>query len=407
MKTDSIIRDEITGLPVLQSVFSIVDSHLQKGSSVGFLYFDVVQFHIIKEIYGRKKSEILLKSVGKAFSDLKGKFFREDDMVAIGGPGADYFAVLLISPPRRKNKFLESDLKIISQRLLQHLCSKARNDAKAAGIDEKIDFYTGYSMIYAEPGVSAERLVYEAQREAAMRAELDEIMVTFISNVTHELRTPLTCIKGYSETLLDGALENAELAKRWLEVINQEAKRLERLINDLSDISMIEAQQAKFFMAKTDVSELLQHIASVESQNTEKAQVSLKIECQAKLPLVLMDRDRISQVLVNLIDNAIKFSEPGSVVKLKAFIANESWLHIQVIDHGVGIPDTQLSRVFERFYKISKGHGVMETKGRGLGLAIAKRIAEAHRGTISVNSEVGKGSIFTLELPLDNGDDLS
>lgn len=394
------VRDELTGIPILRSVFHEVESHLAERDTVGFLYFDIVQFHLLKDTYGRAVSDTLLKTLGETLVRQRGKLFRDEDLVAVGGRGADYFVIFLFSPPRRKERFSQSDLKLISYRVLQKLTNILNEKASRLGIKEKIDFHSGYTVIARDPEISVERLVYEAQKEAALKSELDEILVTFISNVTHELRTPLTCIKGYAETLLEGAMDDRELARRWLGVIGEEAHRLERLINDLLDLSMIEAQQVEFHLEPTDLPAMARHTADVLMPHARKTGCTLEVHVAEGLPLVRADRDRLNQVLLNLVDNAIKYSPPGSAVTIRLSPRNAAWVVIEVVDRGTGIPDSQLSRIFERFYRVEKGRSARHG-GRGLGLAIAKRIVEAHGGDLTVESQMGEGSVFRMELPVD------
>lgn len=395
-----ILRDDLTGLPILASVLEQVEFYLQRRDQVGFLYFDVVQFHLLKETYGREVSESLLEELGQALARLRGKLFRDRDLVAVGGRGADYFVIFLFSPPRHKASFSQSDLKLISYRVVQKLTNLLNEKAAFLGVKEKIDFHSGYTVIVHDPESSVERLVYEAQKEAALKSELDEILVTFVSNVTHELRTPLTCIKGYAETLLEGALEDRDLARRWLQVIGEEAERLERLINDLLDVSMMEAQQVEFHFEPTDLVHLAQRTAEVLMPHASKSGVTLAVRGTDALPLVQADRDRLSQVLLNLVDNAVKYSPPGSEVTLRLGPGAPGWVFLEVLDRGTGIPAGQLSRIFERFYRVEKGRGARHG-GRGLGLAIAKRIVEAHGGDLSVESQMGSGSVFRLDLPVE------
>ncbi len=392
--------DDLTGLPILSSVLEQVEFHLQQREQVGFLYFDVVQFHLLKETYGRQVSDALLQALGETLTSQRGKLFRDRDLVAVGGRGADYFVIFLFSPPRHKDRFSHSDLKLISYRVLQKLTNILNEKASCLGVKEKIDFHSGYTVIARDPDTSVERLVYEAQKEAALKSELDEILVTFVSNVTHELRTPLTCIKGYAETLLEGALEDRDLARRWLEVIGEEAERLERLINDLLDVSMIEAQQVEFHPEPTDFGALARRTADVLLPHASKAGVTLEVQVEEGVPLVQADRDRLNQVLLNLVDNAIKYSPAGSSVTIRISQRSPGWLVVEVVDRGTGIPDSQLSRIFERFYRVEKGRGARHG-GRGLGLAIAKRIVEAHGGDLTVESQMGLGSLFRMELPLE------
>ncbi|CAN0499759.1 unnamed protein product, partial [Phaeothamnion confervicola] len=184
-----------------------------------------------------------------------------------------------------------------------------------------------------------------------------------------ELRTPLTCIKGYTETLLEGALEDTALARRWLNVINDEAQRLERLINDLLDLSMIEAHQVEMKFSLVDLVGILKHAAAILEPHGKKGKVSIRLDLPKKpAPLWHADEDRLSQVILNLIDNAIKYSPADGEVIVKLRTDKEK-ARIEIIDHGTGMPEEELPRIFERFYRVEKGSSA-SFGGRGLGLSI-------------------------------------
>lgn len=391
--------DPLTGLEILSSVYDKIDTQLWIREEVGFLYFDVVQFKHLESTYGRNACRILLKILGETLNQQRGKLFRDEDLVAIGGPGSDYFVIFLFSPPRRKETFAIHDLKLISYRVLQKLQNVLNEEAVKLGIREKIDFHTGYTILLPDPRIPVERLIYEAQKEAALKSQMEEIMAQFVSNVSHELRTPLTCIKGYVETLLEGAMNDEETCKKFLGVINDEAERLTRLINDLLDLSMIEAKQVEMHFKQIDVGKVVEDTITILHPFAQKKNVKVVVEIPSKADPVTADEDRIRQVLINLLDNAIKYSPPGGKVKIKVK-KNEKDLIVTVTDSGTGIPDNEMSRIFERFYRVEKGRSA-KLGGRGLGLAIAKHIIEAHGGTITVNSKLGKGSKFIFTLPTD------
>lgn len=399
MPTDLII-DKLTGLPLLSSVYEKVKEEMGSREEVGFLYFDVVQFSGLQQSYGWEVCESLLRSLGRTLKEQRGKLFRDQDLLAVGGPGADYFVIFLFSPPRHKKKFATHDLKLISYRILQKLTNIINEEGAKLGIKERIDFHSGYTVIIPDPQLNVERLVYEAQKEATLKSQVEEIMVQFISNVSHELRTPLTCIKGYAETLLEGAMNDPQLCTRWLTIISDEAQRLERLINDLLDLSMIETKQVQMRFKQVDISKVIQDTITVLHPYAQKQNVKMEVYIPRDLPLVNADEDRLRQVLTNLVDNAIKYSREGGKVKIKVN-RNEGEIRVTVIDNGVGIPENELNRIFERFYRVGKGRGAKHG-GRGLGLAIAKHIVEAHGGTIVARSNLGKGSRFIFTIPTED-----
>ncbi|AUG59083.1 two-component system histidine kinase PnpS [Acetivibrio saccincola] len=231
--------------------------------------------------------------------------------------------------------------------------------------------------------------------------KLDEMRREFVANVSHELRTPLTSIKSYSETLLEGALEDKETATKFLSVINSEADRMTRLVKDLLQLSRLDNNQMKWNITKFSLEKLVRDcIQKLEISANEKDQT---IECYkiGDVEDVEADRDRIEQVLINILSNAMKYTPKGG--KISIYVGKMySSVYVKVKDSGIGIPKEDLPRIFERFYRTDKARS-REMGGTGLGLAIAKEIIEAHNGEISVTSDIGKGTEFTIKLPVKCG----
>ncbi|TYQ14715.1 UNVERIFIED_CONTAM: two-component system sensor histidine kinase VicK [Acetivibrio alkalicellulosi] len=232
--------------------------------------------------------------------------------------------------------------------------------------------------------------------------KLEEMRREFVANVSHELRTPLTSIKSYSETLLDGALEDGEMAIKFLNVINSEADRMTRLVKDLLQLSRLDNDQMKWNMQFFSLENMVKDcIQKLQLASGEKKQ---NIECFTigEVNNVKADRDRIEQVVINILTNAIKYTPVEG--KITVYIGKMySNVYVKVIDSGIGIPKEDLSRIFERFYRTDKARS-REMGGTGLGLAIAKEIIEAHNGNISVSSEPGKGTEVTIKLPVEGVD---
>ena len=393
-------------IPFIPDILDKVASELKARHQAGFLYFDVVDFLSIRDKYGKEKSEQILQAIRSTLLGQKGRLFRDEDLVASGGASSDFFVVFLFAPPRRKEAFATSDLKLIATRVTQKLHNVMNDRAVELSINERLDMRSGYTVIDHDPELPISRLVYEARKEAALKSRLDEIMVTFVANVSHELRTPLTCIKGYTETLLEGAMEDPELTKRWLGTIYTEAQRLERLIKDLLDISMMEADQVDLSLSKCDLKALVQHTVSVLTPRAESQNIKIHVELPESAPDWILDHDRISQVLLNLIDNAIKYSDTDTNVHVRLYFSAER-ATIEVQDEGSGIKEAELAKIFDRFYRVEESRAT-RFGGGGLGLAIAKHLVDAHGGDLSVSSVFGEGSKFTMTLPrqLDwDGDD--
>ena len=390
------MEQELT-IPFIPDILDKVASELKARHQAGFLYFDVVDFLSIRDKYGKEQSEEILGALRSTLLGQKGRLFRDEDLVACGGAASDFFVVFLFAPPRRKEAFATSDLKLIATRVTQKLHNVMNDRAVELEMNERLEMRSGYTVIDHDPELPISRLVYEARKEAALKSRLDEIMVSFVANVSHELRTPLTCIKGYTETLLEGAMEDPELTRRWLGTIYTETQRLERLIKDLLDISMMEADQVDLSISRCDLKALVEHTASILVPRAEKAGIKIHVELPETAPTWLLDHDRISQVLLNLVDNALKYSSEGTNVYIKLFFSAES-ATIEVQDEGAGIKEGELPKIFERFYRVEESRAT-RFGGRGLGLAIAKHLVDAHGGDLSATSVFGEGSKFTMTLP--------
>lgn len=219
----------------------------------------------------------------------------------------------------------------------------------------------------------------------------------FVANVSHELRTPLALIKGYVETLIDGARNDPQVALKFLQTIEKHADRLTFLIEDLLTVSQLESGQV---VMNREPAGLRGQVARVLEDLRDRAaarQMSLHNLVPEELA-VRADVDRVQQVFFNLVDNAVKYGRPGGRVELSARPAEPGWVEIRVADDGPGIPVEARERVFERFYRVDAARS-REQGGTGLGLSIVKHIVQAHGGEVRVESEPGKGAAFTFRLP--------
>ncbi|MFC4075755.1 two-component system histidine kinase PnpS [Salinithrix halophila] len=225
---------------------------------------------------------------------------------------------------------------------------------------------------------------------------LEKLRTEFVANVSHELKTPVTSLRGFTETLLDGAAEDPEMRQEFLEIIQNESLRLERLISDLLDLSKIESRKVRLDLEEITIHELVPPIVKTVEEQIRKRELSFELNLGNNFT-VQVDKDRFSQVLVNLLSNAMAYTPAGGKIGLSAGEDEKCWW-IRVVDTGIGIPEEDLPRIFERFYRVDKARS-RESGGTGLGLAIVKHLVEAHQGTIHVESQVGKGTTFTLCFP--------
>ncbi len=229
--------------------------------------------------------------------------------------------------------------------------------------------------------------------------KLENMQKEFVANVSHELRTPLTTIKSYAETLLDGALEDKDIATGFLQVINRESDRMTTLIQDLLELSKLDNQKSAFKRCPLDLAELV--FNSVESYriHAQKKNQDLVIAPMQHAAITLGDSERIEQVLKNLLSNAVKYSGEHAEIHVQ-LDTTDTYHKISITDTGMGIPEEDMAHIFERFYRVDKARS-RAMGGTGLGLAIAKEIMELHHGRIGVESVFGKGTTFSLYFPVE------
>lgn len=250
-----------------------------------------------------------------------------------------------------------------------------------------------------EPG-----LLLVLQDVTAIR-RLERMRSEFVANVSHELKTPVAAVKGFAETLLAGAINDPETAQSFLTIIHDESERLNRLIGDILELSKIESRRSPLQFSPVDLQAFMERLVGFMS--TEAAKKNIRLDWQVEEGLfVEADEDRLGQILLNLLQNGINYTPDGGSVRVKAEVVEsgdpengEERVRITVSDTGIGIPKKDLPRIFERFYRVDKARS-RSSGGTGLGLSIVKHLAELHHGSIRVESTVGVGSHFILELPL-------
>jgi two-component system phosphate regulon sensor histidine kinase PhoR len=225
---------------------------------------------------------------------------------------------------------------------------------------------------------------------------LERVRTEFVANVSHELRTPLTSIRGYLETLLDGALEEPGNARRFLEVVHTHAGRLSRLVDDLLQLSDLETGKVALKPAPVILHAVAEDVLAIFEQQAAQQQLALCNQVPPGL-CVQADRDRLIQILVNLVDNAVKYTPAGGQVVMGA-AGREGQAEVSVRDTGSGIPSTDLPRLTERFYRVDKARS-RQLGGTGLGLAIVKHLVQAQGGELRIESELGKGTSVRFTLP--------
>jgi signal transduction histidine kinase len=235
-------------------------------------------------------------------------------------------------------------------------------------------------------------------RSVSKEMALAHLKADFVSNVSHELRTPLALIRLYAETLELGRITTEEKKDEYYCIIRKESERLTALINNILDFSRIEAGRKEYDFRDTDIAELVRNTLDAYRYQIEQQGFAFEQSIDSSLPRVRVDREAIARALVNLVNNALKYSANEKFLGVKLYRAND-FLKLEVVDRGVGITRREQSKIFEKFYRTCDPL-VHDTKGSGLGLSLVRHITQAHGGEVQVESTPGKGSKFTLSLPL-------
>jgi signal transduction histidine kinase len=226
---------------------------------------------------------------------------------------------------------------------------------------------------------------------------LEKVRQDFVANVSHELRTPVASIKGYAETLLNGAMEDKQALIEFLTTIHDNSDRLVNLINDLLDLSRIESGRMKIVPVPMGAAPVIRRCLSILEKTIQDKKLSVSMDVPENLSKVLADEARFSQVVLNLLDNAVKYTAEGGSIGIKA-LSSDKMIQFDVTDTGIGIPEQDLPRIFERFYRVDKARS-RDQGGTGLGLSIVKHIVLSHGGEVWASSQLGHGTTFSFTLP--------
>ncbi len=229
--------------------------------------------------------------------------------------------------------------------------------------------------------------------------KLETMRQEFIANVSHELKTPLTSIKGYAETLLTGAINDSANAYNFLKIIEKNSNQLEMLIEDILSIAKLESTRNELLKQPTAIKMLVQEILLDYELEANQHHIILQNAIDDNLPLISLDKEKIATAIKNLIENAIRYNKPHGSVTIRGTI-DASKFHLTIEDSGIGIPEKEQERIFERFYRVDKGRS-RHMGGTGLGLSIVKHVIKAHNGSVLVSSELGKGSTFFISIPIE------
>ncbi|MEA1971605.1 MAG: ATP-binding protein [Thermodesulfobacteriota bacterium] len=227
---------------------------------------------------------------------------------------------------------------------------------------------------------------------------LEEARADFVANVTHEIKTPLTAILGFIETLEEGAIDEKETARKFLQIIHKHAERLNRLVDDLLVISAAELGEMSFSFENVSLDGVIENVLPVIETRASEKGLDLEKEIPDDLPLIWGDRDRLHQILLNVLDNAVKFTPDAGKILIKTLDGKDGNIYVKISDTGIGIPKSEIPRLGERFYRVDKARS-RELGGTGLGLSIVKHLMTAHGGRIEIESQLGKGTTVSLIFP--------
>ena len=237
-----------------------------------------------------------------------------------------------------------------------------------------------------------------ALRDISRIKKLERVRADFVANVTHEIKTPLAAILGFIETLRDGAIDEKETAQHFFEIIQKHAERLNRLVDDLLVISNTEMGEMRFSFESVSLDGIIDNILPVIEPMALKKEIHIETDMPVNLPPIRADRDRLNQIVLNILDNAVKFTSHGGAISIRGVGRNDGMVAVMISDTGIGIPQGEIPRLGERFYRVDKTRS-RELGGTGLGLSIVKHLMAAHQGRMEISSQPGRGTTVSLIFP--------
>ena len=265
------------------------------------------------------------------------------------------------------------------------------------GDDHPVMMDVTISAVQGEEG--GERKTILVFHDVTRLKKLERVRTDFVANVTHEIRTPLTAIIGFVETLLQGAVDDPQTARKFLETVRENAQRLNRLVDDLLTLSGFELGEMTLRPESVSLADLLDQVLAVVTPLAAGKSLRIVREIPAETPRITADRDRLAQILLNIADNAVKFTPAGGTVTVTASTEEPEYLTVRIADTGVGIPKGEIPRLGERFYRADRTRS-RELGGTGLGLSIVKHLMKAHGGRMEIDSTLGRGTTVTLHFPI-------
>ncbi|NLY78655.1 MAG: PAS domain S-box protein [Lysinibacillus sp.] len=364
---------------------------IELRNSINILARNLQEIEKMREIED-ERLKTLIENMGSALIMID----REGTVSIVNGQFLEEFN-LSINDVKGKN-FLTLELPNELEKFIDHVFLTELPYRKQIAIE--LDDEMIYEQVYGAPVVGEHGRwlgIVIVMHDITELIRLEKIRKDFVAIVSHELRTPITSIKGFSETLLDGAFKDEKMLLSFLDIIYQESNRLQMLIQDLLDLSKIEQQGYTVQFVPTSLQEVLIRAVEVTSPRLDEKNMQFDVDIVRDV-YVMGDANRLIQVFTNLIANSITYSPENTVVTLR-IKENENYGIVEVEDQGIGIEKSEIPRIFERFYRGDKARS-RNSGGTGLGLAIVKHLVEAHHGKISVESTVGKGTCVRVMIPI-------
>ena len=352
-------------------IFDDLSLELFQGEITGIVFDDILEQKLFIDML---LGDVLLYS-GKIFVNEERKAYEEaarllKQQVAVIGSKSK----LLPSITIEDNIFLFSDRKLF--------------------LDQK-EYRERFQKLRTELNISDD-MPHKVRQDITEHVKLDNMRKEFVADVSHELKTPITSIMGYADTLLEGEYDK-ETQNKFLSVIAAEARRMAKLVTDLLTLSRYDSKKMRVDKTEFDLGDLVKKCQEKLKFEIEKKNHNMECFVTASVPPVEADKDGIERVVLNILSNAIKYTKENGTIKVYVgFVYNDAY--IKVIDNGIGIPEEDLKRIFERFYRVDKAR-TREMGGTGLGLSIAKEILNQNKGSIDIKSEVGKGTEVVIRLP--------
>ncbi len=335
-----------------------------------------------------------LTSIVNSMADGVVTLTREGKIIVINPPAEQFIQDCYFENNVRFDEYddqLPEDLRLILQQVIKEE-KEVLQELNLQGRDWVMIMTPLYDNSYVRGAVAVIRDMTEER-------QLDKLRKDFISNVSHELRTPIALMQGYSEAIVDDIAESSIEKNELASIIHEESLRMGRLVNELLDIGRMEAGHIELNLEAIEVDQFIARIYKKFIGMAEENNIQLRLTKEIETNIITIDQDRIEQVFTNLIDNALGHTKPGGFVHILVR-SKDRYFYVEVEDNGSGIPEEDLSFIFERFYKADKSRTRNnKKKGTGLGLAIAKHIVSAHEGTIQVKSKVNEGTTFSFKIP--------